>query len=57
MKKYIQPAATKFELNMERVIATSNFDVPVDGDTTIGAGGAYTNRDEFPGSPAMKNNR
>lgn len=50
MKKYIQPAATKFELNMERVIATSNFDVPVD-DTTIGAGGAYTNRDEFPWQP------
>ena len=51
MKKYIQPAATKFELNMERVIATSNFDVPVDGDTTIGAGGAYTNRDDLPWQP------
>ena len=36
---------------MERVIATSNFDVPVDGDTTIGAGGAYTNRNEFTWQP------
>ncbi|MGN1354111.1 MAG: hypothetical protein ACI4V2_04295 [Alloprevotella sp.] len=51
MKKYIQPATTQFDLNMERVIATSNFDVPVDGDTNIGAGGSYTNRDEFPWQP------
>lgn len=51
MKKYIQPAATKFDLNMERVIATSSFDVSVNGDTPIGAGGSYTSRDEFPWQP------